>query len=178
VNCTSATVSLPNIFYWALGRDFVQYHSVLNKKMSLSRLQVTVTEPMSSVRRVTLDKGSLFAECPLYSHSTNKLSVGPFTSSFAEHIRWHLAKALSLPSAQLTSTRQKSFIGQQAHNTRQRDHQQTLFRFLCQVTRPQHSAKKLYRCLGVPSFTRAMTLTLDKVILCRVLHSAKCHTRL
>jgi hypothetical protein len=44
---------------------------------------------------------------------------------------------------------------------------------LCRVTRPQHSAKRLYRCPGVPSLPSVMTLTLDKAPLSQVLHSAK-----
>jgi hypothetical protein len=82
-------------------------HPVLGKEKLLSRRQVTATEPVPSVHRVTLGKGSLFAECPLYWHSVKKLHVGPFTTSFAERIRWHPAKAPSFPSAHRTSTRQR-----------------------------------------------------------------------
>jgi hypothetical protein len=41
---------------------------------------------------LTLSKGSLFAECMLAWHTVKKAPVGPFTSSFAESIRKHLAK--------------------------------------------------------------------------------------
>jgi hypothetical protein len=44
---------------------------------------------------------------------------------------------------------------------------------LCRVSRPQHTAKKFYRFPDVPSLLSVMALTLDKVPLCRVLHSAK-----
>jgi hypothetical protein len=113
---------------------------------------------------VTLGKGSLFVECLLYWHSAKKHPVGTFASSFAERIRRHLAKALSLPSARRTSSRQRehqraplsvplpSIVG----GTRQRLP-------LCRVSRPQHSAKKLYRFPGVPSLPSAMALTLGKV---------------
>jgi hypothetical protein len=141
--------------------------------MSLSQRQVTVIESVPSVRRVTLGKGSIFGECPLYWHSANKLLVGPFTSSFAERIKWHSAKALSLPISWLTSTRQRDHqrvplsipLPSALGDTRQNF-------LLCGVPRPQHSAKKLHRCLGVPSLLSAMNLILVKVPLCRVLHSA------
>jgi hypothetical protein len=78
--------------------------------------------------------------------------MGPFTSSFVERIRWHSAKAPSLPSAHCASTRQ-------------RDHQRALLSvslssalegtrqslLLCLVPKPQHSVKKLYQCPDVPS---------------------------
>jgi hypothetical protein len=52
---------------------------------------------------VTLDKGSLFAECSLYWHSAKKSPVGPFTGSFAESIRRYSTNVVSLPSAKATS---------------------------------------------------------------------------
>jgi hypothetical protein len=97
-NCTSATTYLPSTFSRAL---------VLDKEKSSSRRQVTATESVSSAHSVTLGKGSLFGECPLYRHSAKKLPIGPFTMSFAERIRWHSAKSPPLPSAQWTSTRQR-----------------------------------------------------------------------
>jgi hypothetical protein len=39
---------------------------------------------------------------------------------------------------------------------------------LCRVRGPQHSVKKLYRCLGFASLPSAMALTLGKAPLCRV----------
>jgi hypothetical protein len=39
---------------------------------------------------------------------------------------------------------------------------------LCRVSWPQHSAKKLYRFLGVPSLPSAMVIALDKEHLCQV----------
>jgi hypothetical protein len=90
--------------------------------------------------------------------------VGPFTRAFAEHIRWHSAKAPSLPSARWTSTRQRDRqraplsvpLPRALGDTRQR-------LLLCRAPRPQHLAKRLYRYPGVPSLTSAMTLTVDKV---------------
>jgi hypothetical protein len=65
-NCTLAVASLSSTFYRALDKDFVECHQVLGKEKSSSRCQITMTEPVSSAHRVTLRKGSLFAECPLY----------------------------------------------------------------------------------------------------------------
>jgi hypothetical protein len=48
-NYTSATTSLPSTFCRALGKDFAECHLVLGKEKSLSRRQVTVTEPLPSV---------------------------------------------------------------------------------------------------------------------------------
>jgi hypothetical protein len=66
VNCTSAIASLPSTFYRALDKDFAECHLVLGKEMLSSRRQVTMTKPVPSNHRVTLSKGSLFVECPLY----------------------------------------------------------------------------------------------------------------
>jgi hypothetical protein len=63
VNCTSATASLPSIFYWALGKDFVERHKVLDKEKSLSRQLVTETEPLLSVLGDTRQRVSL---CRVY----------------------------------------------------------------------------------------------------------------
>jgi hypothetical protein len=43
----------------------------------------------------------------------------------------------------------------------------------CRVPWPHHSAKKLYRFPGVPSLPSVVALTVDKVPICRVLHSTK-----
>jgi hypothetical protein len=56
---TSAIASLSSTFY-------AECHSVLDKEKSLSWRQVTATESVPSAHRVTLGKGSLFAECPLH----------------------------------------------------------------------------------------------------------------
>jgi hypothetical protein len=163
MNYTSATTSLSNTFCRARGKNFAECQEALDKEKSTSRRHVTTMETLPSAT-VTLVKGSLFVECLLYWHSAKKHPVGTFASSFAERIRRHLAKALSLPSARRTSSRQRehqraplsvhlpSIVG----GTRQRLP-------LCRVSRPQHSAKKLYRFLGVPSLPSAMALTLGKV---------------
>jgi hypothetical protein len=70
--------------------------------------------------------------------------VGPFTSSFVERIRWHSTNAPSLLSVHCASTRQ-------------RDHQ------WAPLSVPLPSA------LGVSFLPSAMTLTLNKEPLCRVL---------
>ena len=44
---------------------------------------------------------------------------------------------------------------------------------LCRVSEPLHSAKNLYRCLGLGSLPSAMPLTLGKAPLCWVSHSTK-----
>jgi hypothetical protein len=97
-----------------------------------------------------------------------KLPVGPFTSSVAECIRRHSAKATSLPSARLTSTRQRYHQWTSLSVpllTALGGTRQSLL--LCRVPRPHHSTKRLYRCPGVPSLSSASTLTLGKVPLCR-----------
>jgi hypothetical protein len=65
-NCTLAMASMPSTFYRALDKDFAECRQVLDKEKSPSRCQVTTTEPVPSAHRVTLGKGSLIAECPLY----------------------------------------------------------------------------------------------------------------
>jgi hypothetical protein len=143
--------------------------------LSTRQRKVIVTAPSNGdgantkCHKVTLDKGSVFAECPLYRQSAKKLPVGPFTRSFAERVGWHSVKTPSLPSAHRTSTRQRdrqrapllvplpsAFVG-----TRQS-------LLLCRVPRAHYSAKRLYRCQGVPSLPSAMILTLSKEPLCRV----------
>jgi hypothetical protein len=121
-----------------------------------------------------LSKDSLFTEYLLYRHSTKKLHVDTFASSFVERIRWHSAKAPSLSNARRTSTwqrdHQRVHLSVRLPSALGGTRQSLLF---CRVPRPQHSTKKFYRFLGMPSLPSSMTLTLGKVSLCRVLHSAK-----
>jgi hypothetical protein len=56
-NCTSATASLPSTFRRALGKDFAECHLTLGKEKSLSRRQVTVTDPLPSVFFGTRQRG-------------------------------------------------------------------------------------------------------------------------
>jgi hypothetical protein len=94
--------------------------------------------------------------------------MGPFTSSIAERIRRHSAKATSLPSDRLTSTRQRYHLWAPllvSLLTALGGTRQCLL--LCRVPRPHHSVKRLYRCLGVPSLPSVLTLTLGKIPLCR-----------
>jgi hypothetical protein len=106
-NCISTTVSLPSIFLSGTR------HSLCRVSLGTRQRKVVVTSPgngdgaFAECHKVTLDKGSLFAKCALYRHSAKKLHVGPFTRSFAERIRWHSTKTLSLSSARLTITRQR-----------------------------------------------------------------------
>jgi hypothetical protein len=127
-----------------IGNDFfVEYfYRALGKKKIAATVPGNCDGAYAECHKVTLDKGSLFAE----------------------RIRWHSAKAPSLPSARWISTRQ-------------RDHQQVplLVRLpsafvgtrqsllLCRVPKPHHSAKRLYQCPGVPFLLSVMTLTLGKV---------------
>jgi hypothetical protein len=139
-NCTSTTASLPSTFYQSLDKDFAECQQLLGKEKSPSQRQVTATEPVPSAHRVRLDKDSLFVKCSLYWHSAKKLPVGPFTRSFAERIRWHLAKTPSLPSSCW-------------NDTRQRDQQQAPFvSSFAECTR-RHSAK-----LASLSSTKAIAL--------------------
>jgi hypothetical protein len=154
-------------------RHFAECHSVLGKEKSSSRCQVTATETVPSAT-VILDKASLFAECLLCWRSAKKLLVGPFSSAFAESIRWHLSKALFLPSASWTSSQQRNHqraplsvpLPSSLGGTRQRNN-------ICWGPRPQHLAKKLYRFSGVPSLPSVLATALDKGTIYRVLHSAK-----
>jgi hypothetical protein len=57
---------------------------------------------------VALDKGSLFAECPLDWHSAKGSPAGPFVSSFAECICRHSAKVDSLLSVKATALRKEA----------------------------------------------------------------------
>jgi hypothetical protein len=56
-NCTSATTSLTSTFCRALGKDFAECHLTLGKEKSLSRRQVTVTDPLPSVFFGTRQRG-------------------------------------------------------------------------------------------------------------------------
>jgi hypothetical protein len=103
VKCTSATTSLPSNFYRALGKDFVECHTVLGKVKSSSRRLVTETEPLPSVLSDTRQRVSLFAECPPDYLSAKRSPAGPFVSTFAECTRRHSTKGASLLSPEATS---------------------------------------------------------------------------
>jgi hypothetical protein len=127
-NNTSAMASLPSTFYRALGKDFAECHSVLDKEKRSSRRRVTETAPLQSVLGDTRQRSYLFVECLPARTQQRVHQRGPLSGS--------------LPSA-LGDTRQNLFI--------------------CRVSRPQHSAKKLYWCPSVASLSSAMALTLGKV---------------
>jgi hypothetical protein len=157
LNCTSTMTCLSNTFVG---------HLVIDKEKSLSRRQATVTDTLLSAT-VTLDKGYLFVECLLYQPSSRKPPVGPFASSFAECIRRHSAKAPYLPSASWTSSRQReqqraplpvplsSALGSTHKGC-----------FVCRVSQPHHSTKKLYQFPDVPSLLSTVVMTADKVPIC------------
>jgi hypothetical protein len=48
-NCISATTSLPNTFYRALGKDFTEYHAVLGKEGK--ETSMLKSEHLSHLRR-------------------------------------------------------------------------------------------------------------------------------
>lgn len=58
VNSLSTTISLPNTLCRTLNKVFVECQLTVGKKKSLWRRYVMVTEPLSSVKPQTLDKGS------------------------------------------------------------------------------------------------------------------------
>ena len=79
MNFTSATASLSITFYWALGKDFAECHSVTGKEKLPSWCQVTTTESVPNAHRVTLGKGYLFAKCLLLAPDKG-ITRGPLLS--------------------------------------------------------------------------------------------------
>ena len=142
--------SLSSTFYRALGKVFVECQWTLSKEKSPSRRLVTVTEPLSMSTILTLGKDHPFAKC----------------------IRWHSAKSFHIywVSARLALGKEIT-IG-------------PLCQFFVDCNR-RHSAKVaslpsvkvialIKDALPVPRCAFfAMTRTLSKVLLCRVLHSTK-----
>jgi hypothetical protein len=96
-NCTSATASLPSTFCRALGKVFAECHLVLGKEKSLSRRQVTVTDPLSSVFFCTRQRCQ-FCRVPAIMALGKDDSSGPHRQSLSESSRRHSAKEASLPS--------------------------------------------------------------------------------
>jgi hypothetical protein len=143
-------VSLSSTFYRALGKVFVEYQWTLSKEKSPSRRLVTVTEPLSMSTILTLGKDH----------------------PFAKRIRWHSAKSFHIyrVSARLALGKEIA-IG-------------PLCQFFVNCNR-RHSAKVaslpsvkvialIKEALPVPRCAFfALTRTLSKVLLCRVLHSTK-----
>jgi hypothetical protein len=137
--------------------------SICRVSLGTRQSKVVVTVPGN-------DDGAC-AECPLYRHSAKKLPVGPFIRSFVERIRWYSAKTPSLPSAHLTSTRQRSCICR--HSTKFASFPSAKATAL---------GKEALPWLGVPFMSSVMTLTLGKVHVLWPWHSAKylfaeCYTR-
>jgi hypothetical protein len=159
VNYTSATAFLPSTFYRALGVPLVTRQK-----------NVAVTTPSDGVRSCAECQPSGTQHMPTLCRVSTVLTldkkplVGPFTSSFAERIRWRSTKITSLPYARQTSTRKRDHqwapssvpLPSALGDTRQ-------ILLLCRVPTTQHLAKKLYRCSVVPSLSFAMTLTLGKI---------------
>jgi hypothetical protein len=135
----------------------------LGKEKSLSQRQVMAMETLLSVT-LTLGKGSLFAECLLYRHSTKKHLVGPFPVPLPRvlggtrqrlplcRVPARLALGIGSTGGALCQFLLPSGLG----GTQQ-------MVLLCRVPRPQHLAKKLYWFPGVPCLSSAMALTLGKV---------------
>jgi hypothetical protein len=166
-NCTSATASLSSTTLQSVTRYSAKKsyrHGARWRRRSRCRV------PQND----TWQKAHSLPSVHWVAHSTKKHPVGPFARSVVESIRWHSTKAPSLPSARRISTRQRNHqraplsvpLPSALDDTRQGSN-------LCRVSRPHHSAKWLYRCPGVPSLSSVVTMTLSKVPLCRVLHSAK-----
>jgi hypothetical protein len=85
-----------------------------------------------------------------------------------------VTETTSLPSV-LGDTRQKSYpcrVSGGQHSAKNPSAGSPC-QVLCRMLEPLHSAKNLYRCPGLGSLSSAMVLTLCKVSLCRVSHSAK-----
>jgi hypothetical protein len=146
-NYTFVMVFLPNTFYRALDKNLICRVSDGTRQRKIAVMALGNDNWVcAECHRMTLDKGSLFTECPLYWHSAKKLLVSSFTKTFAERIRWNSAKGS--PGGPLSVPLPNAFVG-----TRQ-------MLLLCRVSRPQHSAKKLYRCPGVSFLPSCRTLTL------------------
>jgi hypothetical protein len=96
-NCTSATASLPSTFCRALGKELAECHLVLGKEKSLSRRQVTVTDPLPSVFFGTQQRGQ-FCRVSSAMALGKDGSSGPTASPCAESSRRHSAKEASLLS--------------------------------------------------------------------------------
>jgi hypothetical protein len=88
-DCTSTTASLPSIFYRV---DFDECQPILGKEKSSSRRQVTATESVSSVHCTDTRQRLTLYRVSIVHTLIKEASVGPFTRSFAERIRWHLAR--------------------------------------------------------------------------------------
>jgi hypothetical protein len=147
-NSTSTTASLPSTFYRALDKDFAKCQSVLGKEKRSSRRRVTETAPLPSVLVDTRQRSYLFVEClPARTRQRSYLFAGCLPARTRQRVHQRGPLSHSLPSA-LGDTRQNLL--------------------LCRVSGPQHSVKKLYRCLGVASLPSAMALPLGKEVLCRV----------
>jgi hypothetical protein len=123
---------------------------VLDKEKSPSRRQVTATKTLP-IATMTLGKGSFFAECLLYCHSAKKPPVGPLPVP--------LPRVLGVVRQRLTLCRVSVGLALGKGSA-----SGPLCQFLCQVPRPQHSAKKFYRFPCVSSLPNAMVMTLGKVI--------------
>jgi hypothetical protein len=145
MNCTSTTASLPSIFCRALDKVFVKWQLALDNEKSSSWRQVMVTESLMSV----CYPGKEGSTGPLLPVPLLRAPVGTLQSGLLYRVSdgWALGKGGSSGP---------------------------LYQSLCRVPWPQHSAKKLYRYLGVLSLPSAMVMTLGKLLLCRVLHSTKC----
>jgi hypothetical protein len=133
-NCTSATASLPSIFLSSTRQSLAECHLVLGKEKVLSRCQVTVTEPLSSVLLDTRERlplcrvpaglilgngstsGSLWqslCRVPARLALANGSTSGPLWRSLCRVHYEALGKYGLFAEYLRHNTRQRSFIGSQ-----------------------------------------------------------------
>jgi hypothetical protein len=93
VNCTPATTFLSSTFYWVLVYLFAECYLVLGKEKSLSRLQVTVIETLSSATVTSSAKAPFLPSVFCTSPQQKSSPWAPLP--------------VPLPSASWTSSRQR-----------------------------------------------------------------------
>jgi hypothetical protein len=144
-NSTSTKASLPSTFSRALGTDFTECQTVLGKEKRPSRRRVTEMTSLSSVLGDTRQRSYL---CRVSSNT-----LGTEVTSLLSAYQPALDKE-SISGSLLSGSLPSDLYG-----TRQSVP-------LCRVPGQPHSAKKLYRCLGLGSLPSAIVLTLGKALLC------------
>jgi hypothetical protein len=125
-NSTSAMASLPSTFYRALGKDFAECQSVLDKEKWSSRRRVTETTPLSSVLGDTRQRsylcrvsprtlGKEVTSLPSVSslHSATRSTSGARRQILCRVLLEALDKACFFAECQGHNTRQRSFTGAQ-----------------------------------------------------------------
>jgi hypothetical protein len=175
VDCTSAAASLSSTFLSGPRQKLCRVPP------STRQRKVIVTAPSDG------DVYRAFADCPPW-HSVNSPSLSSlyWTSPRQRRLQWAtlLVPLQSAPKGTrqrlpLCRVRARLALSKGApvgpfaspffKCTRRHSQRVLLYR----VPEPQHSAKKFYQFLGVPSLLSAMLTAVGKVPLCGVLHSAK-----